>query len=131
MNLKQKLGTVAAALGLALSGMAATAVPAAAVGGCPAGRLCLYENINYIDLDVTMASTKACIYLSDFGEHRFGPGIGSYVNNLGVKAEVFHWVSGTSYALDGTIRPGGFSSNSTNGGLFGNYGMVCTGGARP
>jgi hypothetical protein len=132
MDLKRKLISGALVGGLAVAGMVATTPSAAAVGGCPTGKLCLYENINYVDLDVTSTSTKACIDLGDFGEHNFEYGIGSYVNNLSVKAAVYHW-GGVSlgYVHDGTISPGGFSSNSTNGDWFGEFGMVCTGGATP
>ncbi|MFY7567665.1 proteinase inhibitor I36 SMPI [Streptomyces sp. WI04-05B] len=128
--MKRKLASVALVGGLAVAGMAATAPTASAVGGCPSGKLCLYEGVNYAHLDVTSTSTKACIDLTDFGAHRFTVGIGSYVNNLSVKAAVYHRV-GSDLVYDGTISPGGFSSNSSDSGYFGESGMVCTGGATP
>jgi len=132
MSLKRNFISGILVGGLAIAGIAATAPIATAVGGCPAGKLCLYENTNYVDLDVTSTSTDACIDLGNFGEHKFEYGIGSYVNKLPVKARVYHW-GGVSvgYVLDGTIRPGGFSSNSTNGGYFGEFGKVCMGSATP
>ncbi|MEU9304481.1 hypothetical protein [Streptomyces sp. NPDC048269] len=116
--------------GLAVVGMMATAPSAAAVGGCPAGKLCLYEDIHYVDVDLTSTRTKACFYLWEFGEDEFASGIGSYVNNLPVKADVYHWDGrNLVYVHDGTIRPGGSSSNSRTGSWFGHSGKVCTGGA--
>ncbi|MFD5818865.1 peptidase inhibitor family I36 protein [Streptomyces sp. NPDC127038] len=129
--MKRKLASVALVGGLAFAGMAATAPTASAVGGCPSGKLCLYEPVNYARLDVTSTSTKACINLAGFGPTGFAYGIGSYVNNLSVKAAVYH-AAGTGYVYDGTISPGGFSSNSSSTSpYFGNYGLVCTGGATP
>ncbi|MEV5689456.1 peptidase inhibitor family I36 protein [Streptomyces sp. NPDC052164] len=112
----------------AMGATASSASAAATVGGCPSGKLCLYEGINYDFLSVTSTSTQVCIYLSDYGT-RFHDGIGSYVNNLPVNAAVYHR-SGSSFVLDGTIRPGGFSSNSYNL-VFGEEGAVCMGGVRP
>lgn len=132
MSLKRKLMSGALIGGLAIVGISVTAPTATAVGGCPTGKLCLYENINYVDLDVTSTSTNACIDLGNFGEHGFEYGIGSYVNNLPVKARVYHWGGvGLGYVLDGTISPGGFSSNSYNGDFFGEFGKVCMGSATP
>ncbi|WEH35201.1 peptidase inhibitor family I36 protein [Streptomyces sp. AM 4-1-1] len=131
MNWKRKVATGVAALAMAVGGMAATATSASAVGGCPAGKLCLYEDTNFVDLDVTSTSTQACIYLSHLGETGFYNGIGSYVNNLPVNAVVYHW-SGSSYILDGTISPGGSSSNTNNSyTYFGDRGAVCMGGVMP
>ncbi|MFH9864081.1 peptidase inhibitor family I36 protein [Streptomyces sp. NPDC017202] len=128
MNLKRKSAVALSTLALAFAGMAATATPAAAVGGCPSGKLCLYEGTNYTALTFTSASTKLCFDLSTYGSG-FGLGVRSYVNNLPVKAEIFHRTSADTIVLDGTISPGGFSSN-TGSGSFGKSGVVCTGGAR-
>ncbi|MFF8379825.1 hypothetical protein ACF07V_27270 [Streptomyces sp. NPDC015661] len=133
MKLKRKLATVALAGGLALTGVAATAPSAAAnEGNCPSGRACFHENIGYYDRDVETGTTKTCIDLRKYGETKFAVGIGSYVNYLPVKVDVYHR-NGYYGALvyDGTIRPGGFSSNSSNGGWWGEYGTICTGGATP
>ncbi|MFE4212377.1 peptidase inhibitor family I36 protein [Streptomyces sp. NPDC056844] len=119
---------------LAVSGMAmtvgalgATAAPAAAVGGCPAGKLCLYDFINYKGLALTSTSTKACFILS--ASPSYMSDIGSYVNNLSVNAAVWEWRAGTRYTLVGTIGPGKFSSNAGNN--FGVNGAVCMGGLDP
>lgn len=131
MNWKRGAVSSLAVLSLATGVMAATvssASAAATVGGCPSGKLCLYEGTQYDFLSVTSTSTQACIYLSNYGT-RFHDGIGSYVNNLPVNAVVYHR-SGSSFVLDGAIRPGGFSSNSYNL-VFGEEGAVCMGGVRP
>ncbi|MDX3522421.1 peptidase inhibitor family I36 protein [Streptomyces scabiei] len=129
MNLRRKSAVVLSTLALASAGIATTATPAAAVGGCPSGKLCLYEGTNFTSLTFTSASTKLCFDLTSYG-NGFRNGVRSYVNNLPVKAEVFHRISRTSdvIELDGTISPGGSSSNAGSG--FGVDGVVCTGGAR-
>ncbi|WAZ26726.1 peptidase inhibitor family I36 protein [Streptomyces cinnabarinus] len=126
MNFKGKLATVALVGSMAVSGMAATAPSAAAVGGCPSGKLCLYDDPNYAHLDITSTSTKACFSLTDW--NGFSDGIGSYVNNLPVPVDVYTW-TGSVYLYDGRIRAGGFSSNA--GSKFGSRGTVCTGGLTP
>ncbi|MFJ6699831.1 peptidase inhibitor family I36 protein [Streptomyces sp. NPDC091272] len=128
MNWKYKVVTGAALMTLTIGLSAATAAPAAAMGPCPKGKLCLYEGVGYIHLDVTSTSTKACIYLFKFGDYKFKDGIGSYINDLPVNAVVYHR-SGSSYIVDGTIRPQGFSSMT--GGYFGKSGAVCMGGVKP
>ncbi|WP_240805739.1 proteinase inhibitor I36 SMPI [Streptomyces sp. A1547] len=102
------------------------------MGGCPSGKLCLYENTQYLDLDVTSTSTRGCIFLGHFGETGFFNGIGSYVNNLPVSVGVYHYSADKkTFYLDGTIRPGGYSSNSSSPAQFGERGAVCTGGVNP
>ncbi|MGW7452734.1 peptidase inhibitor family I36 protein [Streptomyces sp. NPDC054787] len=130
MKVNQKLAATALAAGLAVAGMTATAPSAAAVGGCPSGQLCLYEDPLYHDMDVQTGTTKVCVDLSKHGDDYFRSGIGSYVNNLPVKAVVYRYNRLTKLLVyDGTIRAGGFSSDT--GGGFGYLGMVCTGGAIP
>ncbi|MFF5045494.1 peptidase inhibitor family I36 protein [[Kitasatospora] papulosa] len=112
---------------IAVGGLTATAAPAAAVGGCPAGKLCLYEYANYNSLALTSTSTKACFVLS--ASPSYMNEIGSYVNNLPVNAAVWAWKVGSRYVLVGTIGPGKFSSDA--GDNFGEYGAVCMGGLNP
>jgi len=130
MRTKARALAALSVLAMSLSGVAATATPAAAVGGCPSGKLCLYEGTNYSRLAVTSTSTQACIYLRNFGTG-FGSGIASYVNNLPVNAVVYNYRGSTdTFALAGTIRSGGFSSNSLSV-HFGVSGAVCMGGVSP
>lgn len=105
--------------------MLATAPPAAAVGGCPSAKVCLYGATNYGDLRVTSASTKACFSLSQFKYS----GIKSYVNNLPVSAVIWERSNGV-YVAPNTLRPGGFSSN-TGSATFGMNGALCMGGLNP
>ncbi|TQJ57755.1 peptidase inhibitor family I36 protein [Streptomyces sp. NBC_00080] len=128
MNLRRKSAVTLSTLALAFAGIATTATPAAAIGGCPSGKLCLYEGTNFTSLTFTSASTKLCFDLASFG-NGFQNGVRSYVNNLPVKAEVFHRINSSTIVLDGTISPGGSSSN-TGSTTFGASGVVCTGGAR-
>ncbi|MFD9767566.1 peptidase inhibitor family I36 protein [[Kitasatospora] papulosa] len=130
MSTLSKSVTALSAFALVAITMGATATPAAAVGGCPAGKLCIYESTQYRNLAVTSTSTKACFDLTNFGTG-FNRGIGSYVNNLNVNAVVYSNVSTAGYTVDGTIRPGGYSSDTTNGEWFGNFGAVCMGGLNP
>jgi hypothetical protein len=51
----------------------------------------------------------------DSGDNYFLYGIGSYWNRLPVKADVYHRDGYGRLHYDGTIRPGGFSSNSRTG----------------
>ncbi|MFH8619982.1 peptidase inhibitor family I36 protein [Streptomyces sp. NPDC017979] len=126
-----KTAVTLSALAMAVGGTMATAGPAAAVGGCPSGKLCLYEPINFGRLDVTSQSTNACIDLRNYGHTGFRHGIGSYVNNLSVNVRVYHLTANGAYALDGTIGPGRSSSNTSSPRAFGNYGKTCTGSAVP
>ncbi|WP_405396366.1 peptidase inhibitor family I36 protein [Streptomyces microflavus] len=130
MKLRARALAVLSVLAISLGGVAATATPAAAVGGCPSGKLCLYEGTNYNRLAVTSTSTQACVYLRHFGSG-FGTGIASYVNNLPVNAVVYNYRGSTdTFAVAGTIRPSGFSSNSLSVN-FGVSGAVCMGGVSP
>ncbi|MFE2018303.1 proteinase inhibitor I36 SMPI [Streptomyces sp. NPDC059499] len=115
------------AMAMAVGGLAATATPAAAVGGCPSGKLCLYEYTNYSTLALTSTSTKACFILSAYPYTIFD--IGSYVNNLSVNAAIWEIGDNFRWELAGTIGPGKFSSNAGSG--FGQNGAVCMGGLNP
>ena len=140
MDWKRKLAGAALALGMATAGIAATASPAAAVGGCPSGKLCLYADTDYTTLTLTSTSTHVCIYLENYGHDGFYDGIPSYVNNLpfGVAVYYGYWAAADeTYKLYGTISPGGYSSHtgdqmSAANPLFGGYyGAVCMGGVKP
>ncbi|MFJ5709541.1 MULTISPECIES: hypothetical protein [unclassified Streptomyces] len=127
MGTKRRLGTAVLATGLALAGMTATA-PTAAAATCPADRLCLSEYYDLNTIHATIASTKACVSIAGLGPYDFEFGIASYRNNLPVKAAVYSKMS-YGYKYDGTIQPGGASSNTY--GNFGLSGLICTGGATP
>ncbi|MFF6774775.1 proteinase inhibitor I36 SMPI [Streptomyces sp. NPDC012637] len=134
MSLKRKSAVALSALALAAAGTAVTASPAAAVGGCPSATLCLSEDTNYVDIDVTSKTTaQNCIALGHYGETGFYNGIRSYVNNLPVNVDVYFYNGsvGDPYKYEATIRPGGFSSNTTDVYKFGYRGAVCTGGGNP
>lgn len=115
------------ALAMATGGLAATTTTAAAVGGCPSGKLCLYEYKNYNDLKLTSTSTKACFLLGS-SPYSMYP-IGSYVNNLSVNAAIWEYNIPNGFKVTGTIGPGKFSSDT--GGKFGINGAVCMGGLNP
>ncbi|MEU2410101.1 peptidase inhibitor family I36 protein [[Kitasatospora] papulosa] len=127
MTWMRKAALAVGGTAMALGALAVTAAPAAAVGGCPAGKLCLYESANYKSLALTSTSTKACFLLA--GSPGYMNDIGSYVNNLPVNAAVWEWKVGSRYVLVGTIGPGKFSSDAGEG--FGEYGAVCMGGLNP
>ncbi|MFC9295011.1 peptidase inhibitor family I36 protein [Streptomyces sp. NPDC057011] len=132
MDVKRTMAVALSSVMLAAGGVAATASTAEAVGGCPSGKLCLYENTQFQDLDVTTTNTQGCIFLGHYGETGFFDGIGSYVNNLPVSAVVYHYSADKKlFYLDSTIRPGGFSSDSSSLAQFGERGAVCMGGANP
>ncbi|MEU9983076.1 peptidase inhibitor family I36 protein [Streptomyces sp. NPDC050856] len=113
------------ALAMAVGGLAAATAPAAAIGGCPSGKLCLYEGKNYSDLRLTSTSTKACFHI--WGDPYHMSAVRSYVNNLAVNAVIWEYDLGWKSA--GTIGPGKFSSDA--GDSFGTYGAVCMGGLHP
>ncbi|WP_234323756.1 peptidase inhibitor family I36 protein [Streptomyces sp. NRRL F-2580] len=114
------------ALAMTVGGLASTTTPAAAVGGCPSGKLCLYNAPDYHDLRLTSTSTKACYGLGS--QPYFMYSVASYVNNLPVNAAIWEYeLSG--WKLVGTIGPGKFSSNA--GRSFGVGGAVCMGGVHP
>ncbi|MCX4826263.1 proteinase inhibitor I36 SMPI [Streptomyces sp. NBC_01142] len=133
MNFIRKTALALSAVALTTAGLAATATPAAAVGGCASGKLCLYEDRFYVDMDLSSSSTKACFPLGHYGESGFYEGIGSYVNNLSVPVEVYYYnrSSDNPYTHEATIRPGGFSSDTSAVIRFGWRGAVCTGGLNP
>ncbi|XQE79528.1 peptidase inhibitor family I36 protein [Streptomyces microflavus] len=127
LSLKTKIATGASVLALAVSGLAATAAPASAVGGCPSGKLCFYSGANYSGLYWTSASTAACVsrIQADGGPPR------SYVNNLPVQVKIWGPNPGTSqYIHYSTIRAGGFSSNTGSVYTEG-WSYACTGGVEP
>jgi hypothetical protein len=115
----RKAGLAVGALVMATGGLAATATPAAAVGGCPAGQLCLYAGTNS-DMKLQTGSIDRCFGLPSYGL----TSVTSYVNNMSVKATVWDQGPDGVYYLDGTIQPGRFSSNA--GTNFGYYGVACT-----
>ncbi|MCX4667563.1 proteinase inhibitor I36 SMPI [Streptomyces sp. NBC_01381] len=123
----RKVTLAVSALAMAGGSLAATAAPAAAVGGCPSGKLCLYDSGDYRNLAITSTSTKACIDLV-YGAHPM-PYIRSYVNNLRVNAVVWKSNGSDRLVVQGTIRPGGHSSDA--GWDFGYAGAVCMGGVNP
>ncbi|MEV5689457.1 peptidase inhibitor family I36 protein [Streptomyces sp. NPDC052164] len=134
MQLKHIGATLTAALAVAGS-MLVNAAPATAVGGCPSGKLCLYRSTDYRTLDFTAASTGACFWLSDYGMGRGTNGINSYVNNLPVKATIWESSDLNNWYANGTIRPGGFTSDT--GAMTGEFSWwkesdkICTGSALP
>lgn len=121
MKLKRILASALVATAVTAGGLSATPSPAMAVGGCPSGKLCLYAGTNFTQLAVTSASTSACVYF--YRDFKLG-NIASYVNNLPVKVYVYNAYDPYAPALQGTISPGGFSSNA---GYFGYHGATCTG----
>ncbi|MFV0138264.1 peptidase inhibitor family I36 protein [Streptomyces sp. HMX87] len=130
MKLKRIGAALVTTLAVVTGSALVNATPAAAVGGCPSGKLCLWDTPDYGTIDVTSTSTKACIYLQHHGTYGFRGGIRSYVNNLPVNAVVYRWDDFYEiYLLEGTIRPGGFSSNAPKG--WGKLGAVCMGGVNP
>ncbi|MCX5014907.1 proteinase inhibitor I36 SMPI [Streptomyces sp. NBC_00555] len=125
----RKATLAVSALAMTGGSLAATAAPAAAVGGCPEypiRKLCLYDSSQYRNLAITSTSTKACIDLVN-GPNRM-PRIRSYVNNLNRNAVVWKQ-SGFGLVVQGTIGPGGHSSDA--GWDFGTAGAVCMGGVNP
>ncbi|MFB7373986.1 peptidase inhibitor [Streptomyces sp. NPDC056222] len=134
MKLKRKLASMALAGGLAMTGLAATATPASAVGGCEANTLCLYRSTQYRTMSFAAKSTSACFDLDDYGLTYPSNGINSYVNNLPVKATLYHSEPTGWFAMS-TIRSGGFSSNTgalTSDGHWYRYSeKICTGSATP
>ncbi|MEU9032582.1 peptidase inhibitor family I36 protein [Streptomyces sp. NPDC048383] len=120
MTWYRKMALSAGALVMATGGLAATASPAAAVGGCPAGKLCLYAGTNYTNMKLSTGSIDSCWDLPNYGL----TSVKSYVNNMSVKATIWDRASNGEYYLDGTISPKRFSSNA--GANFGYYGIACT-----
>ncbi|WP_370412256.1 proteinase inhibitor I36 SMPI [Streptomyces fradiae] len=133
MSLKRKSAVALSALALAAAGTAVTTTPAAAEGGCPSATLCLSEDTNYVDIDVTSKTTGPnCIALGHYGETGFYNGIKSYVNNLPVTVSVYFYSPlYERYLPESPIYSGGFSSDTTSVYKYGMRGAVCTGGADP
>ncbi|MFD0144203.1 MULTISPECIES: peptidase inhibitor family I36 protein [unclassified Streptomyces] len=134
MQIKRIGATITAALALVAGGALVNAAPAAAVGGCPSGKLCLYRSTEYRTMSFEAASTSACFDLDDYGLTYPSNGINSYVNNLPVKATLYHSEPTGWFAMS-TIRSGGFSSNTgalTSDGHWYRYSeKICTGSATP
>ncbi|SCL13278.1 Peptidase inhibitor family I36 [Micromonospora rhizosphaerae] len=124
--LKRVLARALVTAAVAACGLNATASPAMAVGGCPSGKLCLYEGANFWWLKVYSGSTSACVY---YWRNFSLEAIDSYVNYLPVSVRVYSRRDTYTYWYDGTISSGGFSSNT--GGSFGYRGVTCTGNAKP
>ncbi|MGJ5697014.1 peptidase inhibitor [Streptomyces pratensis] len=136
MQLKRIGTTLAGILALAVGGTLVNAAPAAAVGGCPSDKLCLYRSTEYRTLAFTAASTQACFWLSSYGMGPGTNGINSYVNNLPVKATIWNTNDLNNWYAHGTIRPGGYTSDTgaVTGGEFSWWkesNMICTGSAVP
>ncbi|SBT91464.1 hypothetical protein GA0115233_103098 [Streptomyces sp. DI166] len=130
MNLQRKLASMALAGGLAVSGLAATATPASAVGGCDSDQLCLYRSTNFRTMALETTRTFDCWELIEYGLTYPWNGISSYVNNLPFKATLWER-SGSLWLEAATIRSGGSSSNSTTHYGFTHSEYICTGGADP
>ncbi|MGW5582456.1 peptidase inhibitor family I36 protein [Streptomyces sp. NPDC003857] len=128
MSIRRRVATVVAGLAIAVGGAAATATPAAAVGGCPSDKLCLYSGANFTSLKFTAASTQACFDLDDYG---LANNVRSYVNNLPVNAVMYEMYPAGTYTAIGTIRPGGFSSDTANTEIYSWAIAVCMGGVNP
>ncbi|WP_405391083.1 peptidase inhibitor family I36 protein [Streptomyces sp. NBC_01102] len=114
-------------LTLVAGGVLAGATPAAAVGGCASGYLCIYDGWDFTGNKIVSASTNACFrpkgVSSNFTYTR------SYVNNLPVDAAL--WGNdGSGSDQQAKIRSlpsGGFSSA-----IPVVYEVsVCMGGAKP
>ncbi|MER6235930.1 peptidase inhibitor family I36 protein [Streptomyces clavifer] len=101
--------TVAAALTLATGSALTGATPAAAVGGCASGYLCVYDANNFEGDKIVSSSTNSC-----FNPHLVKPTwwrTMSYVNNNSVDAVL--WAVTTPGGLLHAVRTlprGGFSS---------------------
>ncbi|WP_079079000.1 peptidase inhibitor family I36 protein [Streptomyces sp. DSM 15324] len=124
MSFKLKAVTAISAVALSFVGVTANASPAQAVGGCPSGKLCLYAGTDYTKLWFTAASTNACYRLLDYG---LWHGVKSYVNNLPVNAVMYYFPRTPL----GTIRPGGFSSDTGNSLIATSSEIACMGAAQP
>ncbi|MET9952478.1 peptidase inhibitor family I36 protein [Streptomyces sp. NPDC006339] len=132
------MATLLSAVGLLVSGLTATASPAAAAEPCPAERLCLYSGTGLEGLQFVAGSTQTCFWLGRYGLGEGSAGINSYVNNLPVTAQVYQFdttgLSSADHILRGSIRSGGASSNtgaSDPTSPWHRLDKVCTGGADP
>ncbi|MFJ6699832.1 peptidase inhibitor family I36 protein [Streptomyces sp. NPDC091272] len=137
MKLKKMGAAIAATTALFSGSTLIAATPAAAVGGCPSGKLCLYRSTEYRTLAFTSTSTSACFSLKQYGMGYGTNGINSYVNNLSVKATIWRTEHPDTAWSTGTIRPGGFTSNTqavnpdNSGYEWRSADQICTGSAKP
>ena len=121
-----RAATATSALTLMAGGALAGAMPAAAVGGCSSGYLCIYDGDNFTGDKIVSASTNACFYIksvnSNFSYTQ------SYVNNLPVDAALWgDGGSGDQMVKLRTLPSGGFSSSTPIKLEI----MVCMGSAKP
>ncbi|WP_405549494.1 peptidase inhibitor family I36 protein [Streptomyces microflavus] len=128
VKLKHRIMIATSGFALLLGSSVAMAVPAAATGGCPSGKLCLYRSTEFRTMDFTAASTNACFNLNSYGMGLGTNSVRSYVNNLSVKATFWYYLDG-SWRNSQTIRSGGFSSDA--GTTFIGTERVCVGPADP
>ncbi|MFC8547373.1 peptidase inhibitor family I36 protein [Streptomyces sp. NPDC057273] len=105
------------------------AMPAAAVGGCDAGQLCLYRSTQFRTIGLETTRTNACWKLLDYGLTDPWNGISSYVNNQRVSATLYRYDQ--EWWITGHIWDGTFSSDSTSNWSFRKSHYVCTGNATP
>ncbi|MFF7780303.1 hypothetical protein ACFZCG_38520 [Streptomyces tanashiensis] len=82
MQIKRMGATITATLALASGAALVNAAPAAAVGGCPSDKLCLYRSTEYRTMSFAAGSTSARFDLDDYGLMYPFNCINSYVNNL-------------------------------------------------
>ncbi|MEV5689455.1 peptidase inhibitor family I36 protein [Streptomyces sp. NPDC052164] len=135
MKFRRVVTALVSAIALAVGGGIVNASSAAAVGGCPTNKLCLYRSTEFRTMSFSATSTGACFYLRDYGLTYPANGINSYVNNLPVKATLWEGSIPNNWSSNGSIRPGGFSSDTgalTPEGAYWRYATaVCTGGVFP
>lgn len=132
--MKRKSISVTLAVVAATTFSALGASPAAAVGGCPANRACLYSGKNFTSLQVTTASTNACYWLSKFDLSHNTPGVRSWVNNLPVKVTLWSSSDLNNWYARTTLGAGAFSSDtsvSLNPYWYSHSDMFCMGSAKP
>lgn len=127
MSWKRKTAATVSMLTMAAGATLMAAQPAAAVGNCPSGYVCVYDESNFSGNKIVSASTNSCFapWKFDFGYIR------SYVNNS-VDAMVWHYSSSGEWYKARTLPAGGFSSDIgiyNLGGLTGDY--VCMGNGKP
>ncbi|MGW6654521.1 peptidase inhibitor family I36 protein [Streptomyces rubiginosohelvolus] len=106
-------------ISIALAALAAvgtsiiTTSPAAAVGGCPSGKACLYSGKNFTTLRVTTASTNACYRLDEYGFKDGTVGVRSWVNNLPVNVSLWEVADPYQWHKTQTLGAGAFSSDTS------------------
>ncbi|MGW3304920.1 peptidase inhibitor family I36 protein [Streptomyces sp. CB02130] len=129
-----RFASVALAALAAFATSALSASPAAAVGGCPSGKACLYSGKNFTSLRVTTASTNACYWLSDYGFTPGGVGVRSWVNNLPVKITLWYTADLNNWHQTTAMGAGAFSSDtsvSSDPYWYSNSDKFCMGSAKP